>query len=146
MNPENVGILNSTCITYTKGYKYQLEETLYFWTNIRPKEKIVTDFIILDTDGLLTIIKGYAWDGASGPTIDSPSTIFGSCVHDALYQLMRMGLILQSCRSLADIYLWVLITRDGMNKFRAWLWHREVKKWAAKAASPKNRKVVHTAP
>jgi len=146
MNPENVGIINSNCIKYKEGYKYQLEDNIYFWTNIRVKEKVSTDFIILDTDGLLTILKWYAWDGASGPTIDTPSTMMGSCVHDALYQLMRMGLILQTYRSLADIYLYILIKRDGMGKFRAYWWHREVKKWAARAASPKNRRKVITAP
>jgi hypothetical protein len=35
--------------------------------------------------------KGYAWNGPSGPTLDTRNFMRGSLVHDALYQLMREG-------------------------------------------------------
>jgi hypothetical protein len=37
----------------------------------------------------LTVEKGYAWDGPSGPVIDAKENIRASLDHDALYQLMR---------------------------------------------------------
>ena len=54
------------------------------------------DFIILK-DGILTIKEGYRWDGASTPwntlniADNRESYIRCSCVHDAMYDLMRMG-------------------------------------------------------
>jgi hypothetical protein len=146
MKPENVGVVDSASIKYTEGYKYQTEKDLNYWTPLRPSQKIDIQFITLDTDGLLTIKKGYAWDGASGPTIDTPNTMFGSCVHDALYQLMRAGLLAPHLRVVADVILWKLIRRDGMGSVRAYWWHRAVKNWAAKAASHKSRRKVLVAP
>jgi len=54
------------------------------------------DFILLK-DGILTIKEGYRWDGASTPwnTLNIADNrafyIRCSCVHDAMYDLMRMG-------------------------------------------------------
>jgi len=78
---------------YSDGYKYQLKEGKAFPTLIKPTRRLVTEFIILELSGLLIIKSGYAWDGPSGPTIDTPYFIVGSVAHDALYQLMRMDLL-----------------------------------------------------
>ncbi len=54
------------------------------------------DFVEL-VDGVLTVKQGYRWDGAStiGNDLnwnDNPSYYLrGSCLHDSLYDLMRMG-------------------------------------------------------
>ena len=58
-------------ITYKGGYKYQLKEMYCVTIDIKPVTAIHTDYIDLNTDGILTIFKGYAWDGPSGPTIDT---------------------------------------------------------------------------
>ena len=47
------------CIAYNGGYKYQLKETYTIIIDIKPYKLIKTDYISLDTDGNLTIAKGY---------------------------------------------------------------------------------------
>jgi hypothetical protein len=131
---------------YRKGYKYQLAEDEYFQTKIYPVSDIKTQFIELYTDGLLIVRSGYAWDGASGPTIDTKSAMRGPLAHDALYQLMRWKLLDKSVRPLADDLMYTCLLEDRMMKWRAYFWHREVGKFAGFAADPKNRKRVYEAP
>ncbi len=47
-------------------------------------EDITDDHAHLQPDGLLTIRKGFPWDGNSGPCIDCRSSLEASCVHDVL--------------------------------------------------------------
>jgi hypothetical protein len=108
-------------IRYRDGYKYQLSAGHSEQVSIIPREHIVvTDFIVLSMDGVLIINKGYAWDGPSGPTIDTKNFMRGSLVHDALYQLMREGLISERWREQADKELQRICIEDGMWKIRAW--------------------------
>lgn len=133
-------------INYLDGYKYLLAEQYRIQTAIHPPRPIEAEYLAMTTDGLLTIKAGYAWDGASGPTFDSASSMRGSLVHDALYQLMRQDLLPMSFRPAADKVLHDLLIEDGMWRWRAKLWHREVAKWAASAALPENDRKVRTAP
>jgi hypothetical protein len=87
---------------YRSGYKYQLSEDEVFWTAFHPTNNIDTQFIKLGVDGKLTILSGYAYDGASGPTIDDDVFKYCSLPHDALYQLMRMGLLDSDDWKMAD--------------------------------------------
>ena len=91
---------------------------------IKPAVDISTDWISLSKEGILSIRSGYAWDGPSGPTIDTKNTMRGSLVHDALYQLMREGHIsdAEEVRILADDELDAILKEDGMSSFRRWLW------------------------
>ena len=156
-------------IFYRAGYKYQLAEEYRVDVVINAKRSrrrqgyggqaelgdqtseeqevgIVTEYIDLSTDGLLTIKKGYAWDGPSGPTRDTKSFMRGSLVHDALYQLMRNGLLPSSCREDADQELHRICREDGMNRFRAWYILLGVRKGAGFAATPKAKKKLRVAP
>tara|TARA_B110000503_G_scaffold105018_1_gene156726 strand:+ start:505 stop:945 length:441 start_codon:yes stop_codon:yes gene_type:complete len=111
------------CISYKKGYKYQLVETYTFKIPITPKEGVSSPsgFIALTANGLLTIKKGYAWDGPSGPAIDTLNFMRGSLVHDALYQLMREKLLDQNTtRKPADQLLQKMCKVGGMSAIRAW--------------------------
>ena len=127
-----------------KDYKYQLAETISYYVNIYPETDIETDFIRLDRVGGLTIKKGYAFDGPSGPTIDTKSFMRGSLFHDALYQLMREGYLLRTNRKKADKVLRRICIEDGMWKVRAWWVYRAVRIGAAQSA--KGAREVHTAP
>lgn len=132
-------------IKYTTGYKYQLAEDYSLQTTITGYG-IISDYICLDVVGMLTIKKGYAWDGASGPTIDTKSTFRGSLVHDALYQLMREDLIGQHNRIVADCYLRDICIEDGMWKWRANLWYAGVRKLAMSCANAESDRKILTAP
>lgn len=97
-------------------------------------------------DGLLVIKSGYAWDGPSGPTFDPPESMRASLVHDAGYQLMRNSYLDMIHRAYFDDLFYKILREDGMNRFRAWLWHREVERFASKAANPRSKRVVFEAP
>ena len=133
------------CIRYTSGYKYQLSEDYHVYVDIVGTD-IRTDYIDLGMDGFLSIRKGYAWDGPSGPTIDTKNFMRGSLVHDALYQLMRMRKLPISDRDLTDRELRKICREDGMSAIRAWWVYRGVSLAGASAASPSNAKAIHTAP
>lgn len=127
---------------YRKGYKYQLAETYSVTIPLRPVCTITTDFISLSNHGRLIIKSGYAWDGASGPMIDTDNVMIPSLVHDALYQLLRQRHLHAAWRQSADDIFYQLCLEHGMNRFRAWYAHRELRKFGGAAASPHNQKVV----
>jgi len=130
---------------YRSGYKYQLAEDEIFQTMLWPAEQIKTFFIDLTTDGEMTVRASYAWDGPSGPTWDTASSMRGSLFHDAAYQLLRMEQLPQGMRRLIDSEMGRFCVDDDMWGWRAKLWVRELR-FATAAADPKNRKKVHTAP
>ncbi len=133
-------------IQYRSGYKYQLAEEYSVKVSVTPANNIKTDFIELNSEGMLVIKKGYAWDGPSGPTIDTPSFMRGSLVHDTLYQLLRNEFIDEKWRGEADKELRSMCREDRMSKIRAWWTYVAVRKWGKVAASPESRKKVYKAP
>ncbi len=137
------------CIKYKKGYKYQLVEPFSVGIPIKPNANISSpsDFIVLTVEGQLTIKKGYAWDGPSGPTIDTLNFMRGSLVHDALYQLMREELLdKEACRGLADSLLQTMCKEDGMSSIRAWWVYQGLRIGGDPASDPDNKKPVTAAP
>lgn len=125
------------CIAYRDGYKYQLKQDYFLPdTGIRPAQAVASPFILLSLAGDLTIKAGYAWDGPSGPTIDTKNFMRGSLVHDAFYQLMREGHVDMSARDLADRLLQKLCIEDGMSRIRAWVVYEAVKRFGKPSADP----------
>jgi hypothetical protein len=133
-------------ILYRAGYKYQLQEPYVVKTALVPEAPIDTDYIALDEGGRLTVKCGYAWDGPSGPTIDTSDFMRGSLVHDALYQLLREQKISQQWRKAADKELYRICVEDGMSHVRAWYVYCSVRLFASSSADPTNEKPVITAP
>lgn len=133
-------------IVYLDGYKYQLAATYSCRLELRPPRPCVTDYIALDTDGNLFITNGYAWDGPSGPTVDTKSAMRASLVHDALYQLIRLGLLPERYRIPADRELERIGCEDGMLHARHRIWRRMLNWFGSYAASPTNDRKVLTAP
>lgn len=119
---------------YKKGYKYKLAEDFKIKIMYNPRIEIDLFLIKLDLEGNLFIKKGYAWDGPSGPTIDTKTFMRGSLVHDVLYQLMRMKLIPLEHRILADKELKDICRKDGMNYFRVWYVFKGVRMFGEKSA------------
>lgn len=109
-------------IYYSKGYKYQLRRDYNTPYPLYPKKTISTEWITLTSTGWLTARRGYAWDGPSGPTIDTKSSMRGSLEHDAVTQLIRLGLLSKDCRDIADQRLHDVCVKDGMIPERADVW------------------------
>ena len=135
------------CIRYRGGYKYQLRQAHVDRVRIRPDEPITTEWISLTLEGTMTLQSGYAWDGPSGPSVDTASFMRGSLVHDALYQLMRLGVLdAGRWRDAADRELRRICREDGMPWIRAWWVYWAVRWFGEPFASPAATKPVEVAP
>ena len=140
----------SANIRYRKitRYKYQVMESCSFSIGIKPAEEIlepkppVKTYIRLSTEGILTISEGYAWDGPSGPTIDTKNFMRGSLVHDALYQLIRQKYLGMEDRLYTDQLLQHMCRTDGMSALRAFIVYLGVHWFGASAARPREKKDV----
>lgn len=138
-------------IEYYKGnYKYLLKSRAEYETHITGRP-FTLPFCSLDTKGHLVIEPGYAWDGPSGPTIDTPSFMRGSLIHDLLYQLLRQPSFAPNenehiiLRHRADLILHDICVEDGMWKWRAkWVLYW-VRTGGGPSAAVKER-MVYTAP
>ena len=134
-------------IRYRSKYKHQLASTYKIEIPILPAEDIVTEFIELDTSGELTVKNAYAWDGPSGPVIDTPENMRASLVHDALYQLMRNDeLKARTHRKTADELFRKICKEDGVSGWWANVYYKALRKYGKPAASPENKKKIHRAP
>ena len=150
-------------IHYRDGYKYQLANPYSCMIPLRPPATIMVPFITFYMTGNLQIASGYAWDGPSGPTVDTRSAMRGSLIHDALYQLMRMRQLAGFWRDMADqiyrdtaIYDGVMLAQSswwGVRHTRVASVHTRynlhyifLRAGGAAAASPANTKEILTAP
>ncbi len=134
-------------ILYRGGYKYQLAADYKAKISIRPESNIKTEFIDLDTDGNLLIRRGYACDGPSGPVKDTKKNLRASFEHDALYQLMRQGYLdSEFYREAADMQFIATCKIDKVCRLKRFLDYRGLRRFAAFAADPKNKKVILRAP
>ena len=130
-------------------YRYELAADYQIIVKIRPENSIHHEYFSLTTGGLLTVKAGYMWDGPSGLAIDSKDFMRGSLMHDACYQVMRLGLLPQSYRQVADEELRRICLEDGMWPIRAWWVYNTVRMFAGSCAErqinlPENR--ILTAP
>lgn len=131
-------------IAYTEGYKYQLAKDYETRIPIFPRDHISTEYVILSASGDLIIKRGYAWDGPSGPTVDTKNFMRGSLVHDALYQLIREGHL--DCKDRADALLRQMCLEDGMSDIRAWWVYKGVQGFGKGATLPSAIKPILYAP
>lgn len=132
-------------ILYKSGYKYQLVEK-YIITIPElmdlDRKPINTSYIDLLNNGWLKIHSGYAFDGPSGPTIDTKNFMRGSLIHDVIYQLIRIGKLPITYRQRADELLREMCIHDGMSAFRARYVYWGCRWFAKRAASGKPKKVI----
>lgn len=113
-------------IKYSEGYKYQLEE-LYACSTTIVGELIEDDLFTLYPTGLLVIRKGFAWDGASGPTFDTKNSMRASLVHDVFCVCMRDGrLSYERWQDTVNELFRLQCIESGMWRWRANLWHAAV--------------------
>ena len=124
------------CFKKRKRYKYTLVKDYSTHIDIKSQVDIDTRFIGLTMTGGLTVKEGYAWDGPSGPTIDTKTFMRASLVHDALYQLMREEHLELEHRKYADELLREMCQQDGMCRFRACLVYKAVHLFGGNHATP----------
>ena len=120
-----------------RKYNYQLVEPHVTRTRILGYS-VDTIYMSLTPDGVLTGKVLYAWDGASGPTIDDKDipvsernkrrsrTAVPTLNHDIKYQMLRLGVLPLSLKPLIDQEFYDdLIARD-FNPRRSEIWHMGV--------------------
>jgi len=123
-----------TCIDHPQ-YKYKLVR-LFTWTNHDLLSNIeVTSPYIRIRKGKMTLKAGYAWDGVTAYH-DRPSLMRGSLIHDAMYQLLREGLLPPSSRKLADIIYRKVIVADGTSNLLSWVMYTVLRFMGGKHAAP----------
>ena len=138
--------MESEYIYYIKGaYKYQLTRDLVIQTDIETESSIVTRYVNL-SGGILTVKAGFAFDGPSGLTIDTPSFMRGAGAHDGIYWLIRNGYLDPKWREEADKVLRRLCYEDDMLKCRVKYVYDAVRIGAGYAVDPQNKKKEQCAP
>ena len=134
-------------IYYRKSYyKYHMAYQYSRQTGIKPPQDIFTRYIKLYKNGLLVLEEHYGWNGMSGPIIDTNDTMCGSAEHDALYRLMRWGLLPQSYLSAVDDELDKVLEADGVWKFRRKYVQKGLDFGGAGSASPRSKLKIYVAP
>lgn len=106
-------------------YKYTLYETEKIQTDITGYE-FTHKFFILDKSGLLTIFSHYKWDGVSGPTWDTKSTMIPGLGHDALYQAIRLNLLPLKLKPQIDLFFYNEMLKHKVWKPRAKYFYKAV--------------------
>ncbi len=118
-----------------REYKYQVTEHYSLAVGLTPVEPaVICGVLALNQFGVLRLRAGYAWDGASGPALDTANFLRASAIHDALYQLIRLGVLPAKAREAADRILRRICREDGMNAVRAWFVYRSVRLFAGRHA------------
>lgn len=99
---------------------YQLVQEYKFVTQCRPAETVTMPYITLEPTGQCTLARGFVFDGASGPVIQTKTILRAACEHDAKYRLMREGLLdAEANQLMADAELRARMLEDGVNLVRA---------------------------
>lgn len=114
-------------IRYTDGYRFQLEEDYEHQTSITPVSPGGNRFVHMTLSGLLLMRAGYAWNGANKPAVNNDTIIRGSALHDAGYQLTRLGVLSLDQRDQVDRLFQAVCLEDGMWPPRAWWVYQAVR-------------------
>lgn len=129
-------------LAYKSGYKYQLTDVISFQTSFRPDKPLVSDYLRLGKTGILTILPGYAWDGCSGPVRDTEKNQHAGLLHDALYNLMRLGLLDHKLWAMADVEFAKQLKLYGVWRVQIWVMMKGLALVKGKHARPQQRKKV----
>lgn len=103
------------------------------WVAPGPEDLPVVTF----TGECLELASGYAWDGSTGPALDTVNFMRGSLVHDALYQVIaemvhrgaiqHKGAAWWRLKRAADRELVAICAQDGMGWWRRQWVHAAVR-------------------
>ena len=129
-------------IQFRAGYKYSVWNDYRVQTDLRGYE-VRDRLFTLDADGWLTIFADYPSDGPSGWTFDTKSFMRGAFVHDALYEMLRLGKLPHDpCFHLANLELKKICLEDGMSRWRAAYVFWAVERFGNAAAALRPEKII----
>ena len=108
-------------ISYTLVSKRKavLLESVIFYTGIVGHDAKI-DKACIDYSGECTIYKGFQWDFASGPAIDTPDMVIGSLIHDALCRLDDQNKLGYKFRKQSDKYFRKVLKELETGFIRRW--------------------------
>lgn len=134
-------------IRYLKDMGYVLSEDHAVQTPIDGAD-IIDAWWRLFPDGRLIIFAGFAWDGPSGPTLDTKDSLRASLVHDVFCIAMRDGRLDFSRQDAVNNFFRQQCIDAGMPEWRAGLWHLGVEFGDAgnPDQGPDPARTVHEAP
>jgi hypothetical protein len=130
INPSKPVYHESPELLYKAGYKFQVTHPYTIMTPFRGYSWN-TDFYQMKKNGEFTIKALYAWDGPSGPALDTKDSMISSLLHDALCQAMNEGLLPRECHEAVDTFFRVVNRRAHMFSLRRWWFHAGVRLNAA---------------
>lgn len=125
--------------------KYLIAQDVHIETGIRPDSPVITRYVNLSEEGILTIKRGMPTDGPSGPTVDSPNVMSPAFVHDAFYMLLRLGALPQQFRKSVDRLFFKMLRRNGVSRVRARYYYWAVRMFGGKHAAKRKKPEVRTA-
>ena len=142
--PVKMGWKSPVKIHYKSGYKYQTVNSpvRIKLQDLKPVKVIHAPFATLTKDGILVIRASYAWDGPSGPTIDTKNFMLGSLIHDCLYELIRNEFLPHYFWKDSDRELDHVNELCGMSRIRRWWVRKGLAIANGRAALPKNKKEI----
>lgn len=116
---------------YKKNYEFWVAQdfVLDIGERIKPARTGGNSFVELSAAGVFIARRGYAWDGASGPAIDTENWRTASLVHDGLYQLIREGVLTMDHRKAADDLMRDILLGKDMWVVRAMYSHAVVRQF-----------------
>ena len=136
--------MNEQVLKYTEyRWRYRVEEDIVFHTGILG-HSVQHEFFALDQSGVLLIKKGYAWNGANRPAINTKSFRRGSLVHDVLIQMVANRMIPTGCLPRIHQFLVEICLKDHMWPVRTYWVYWAVSRWGR--ARPSREPLIQSAP
>lgn len=105
------------------GYKYEMIMDRCVYTKVTGY-RISHEYFELYKDGRLVIKAGYRWDGPSGITVDTPSFMRSSCVHDIFFQCLRENLFMVLKDKLNELFVIANQELRRIAKYDGMMWPR----------------------
>ena len=106
-------------IESTGPKRYRTTQTIRIYMSDFAGLEYMSDFIEASWR-ILTIRKGFRFDGASGPAIDGVGNMLAALIHDALYQMRHATKLATLSYRKADALYRRISIAQGAGKIRAW--------------------------
>ena len=133
-------------VTYQKIWRYKLKKDFCidyqkeFGLALTLRSNLSEPHFTL-SDTQLCAKEGYAWDGASGPVVQTKNSVRATLVHDIMCQAMASNRSIRTRknRRTADRIFLRILKADGMSWPRRQIWYRAVRMFGGKRTKAENR-------